>query len=580
VAAGKRKVRQKKTVAKQKTKLEKLGFVDSGISVRELRKALKRGQDYAQNQEWEKALPELLKAWDAMPEDLAVLTILSHCLAQLGVRDKAVMVLERTLSIHGATPEILSVMLNLALEMAMYDVAAKLCLVLIEQNPNHANYYVNLATAYTGMNQLDKSIEMLQDILPVFPDDANLWNVLATQVRTRDGVEASSVFFEEALRLAPNDFKILSNYGHSMLMAGDWEKALDLDLRAIEANPDSPEPRLGAAQLLFYAGRLGEAWKHYEFRLSTRRKTSQTQIYTHDVPMWEGQSLEGKTLLVAAEQGIGDEVMFGNYLPFLYDRAKKLVIGCDHRLVDIYQRRFPNAHVERYIDKMVSGYRYRNFPKAQYYHDEGEMVIDYAMPVCSVAQFDWLSLDAVKPHPEGFMHADPDQLAAMKKRLAKISDKPKVALAWRSGLMNAERSYVYATIEALGPLREIADKVDFINIQYGEVSEEVAKAKEMFGLTIHCLDGIDLKADIDANLAIMEACDLVISSSSAPGQFAMAAGVPTIVMASVKVWWAFGGGSKVLFANDGELVYGEEKPDWNVLMTKIVDRAKERLSLS
>ena len=580
MAAGKRKVRHKKTVAKQKTKLEKLGFVDTGISVRELRKSLKRGQEYAQNEEWAKALPELLIAWDAMPDDLAVLTLLSHSLAQLGVRDKAVMVLERTLSVHGATPEIMGVMLNLALEMAMYDVAVKLCMVLIEDNPKHANHYVNLATAYTGVGELDKSIDMLQGVLPMFPENSDLWNVLATQVRSRDGVEASSVFFEEALRLAPNDFKILSNYGQSLLMSGEWDKALELDLRAIEANPKSPEPRLGAAQLLFYAGRLKEAWEHYEFRLSTRRKTSQTQIYTHEVPIWEGQPLEDKTLFVTAEQGIGDEVMFGNFLPFLYDRAKKLVIGCDYRLVDIYQRRFPDAHVERYIDKMVSGYRYRSFPKAQYYHEKGEMVMDYAMPVCSIAQFDWLSLDAVKPHPKGFMRAAPDQLEAMKARLAKISDKPKVALAWRSGLMNAERSYVYATIEALGPLREIADKVDFINIQYGEVSEEVVKAKEMFGLTIHCLEDIDLKADIDANLAIMEACDLVISSSSAPGQFAMAAGVPTIVMASVKVWWAFGGGSKVLFAKDGELVFGEEKPDWNVLMTKIANRAKERLSLS
>lgn len=580
MAAGKRKVRQKKTVATQKTKMEKLGFVDTGISVRDLRKALKRGQEFAQNQEWEKALPELLTAWDAMPEDIAVLTLLSHSLSQLGVRDKAVMVLERTLSIHGATPEILGVMLNLALELAMYDVAVKLCMILIDGNPNHANHYVNLATAYTGTNELDKSIDMLQSVLPMFPEDSNLWNVLATQVRSRDGVDASSVFFEEALRLAPNDFKILSNYGHSLLMKGDWDKALELDLKAIEANPKSPEPRLGAAQLLFYAGRLEEAWEHYEFRLSTRRKTNQTQIYTHDIPMWQGQSLEDKTLMVTAEQGIGDEVMFGNALPFVYDRAKKLIIGCDYRLVEIYQRRFPNAHVERYIDKMVSGYRYRSFPKAQHYHKEGEMVIDYAVPICSLPKYDWLSLDTVKPHPEGFMHADPEKVAAMKERLAKISDKPKIALGWRSGLMNSERAYAYATIQALGPLQEIADQVDFINIQYGDVSDELMKAKDLFGLTIHNLEGVDLKMDIDANLAIMEACDLVICSCSAPGQFAVAAGVPTILMASVKVWWAFGGGDKVLFAKDGELVYGEEKLDWNDLMTKITNRAKERLSLS
>ena len=579
MAAGKRKNRSKKNVARQKTKMEKFGMVDTGISVRELRKTLKRGQEYAQNEEWEKALPELLIAWDAMPDDLSVLTLLSHSLAQLGVRDKAVMVLERTLSIHGATPEIIGVMVNLALELGMNEVAVKLCHVLIEGDPNHSNHYVNLATAYTGTNELDKSIEMLQSVLPLFPEDSNLWNVLATQVRSRDGVDASSVFFEEALRLAPNDFKILSNYGHSLLMKGDWDKALELDLQAIEANPQSPEPRLGAAQLLFYAGRFDEAWEHYEFRLSTRRKSNQTQIYTHVIGPWEGQPLEGKTLLVTPEQGIGDEVMFGNYLPYIYDRAEKLVIGCDSRLVDIYQRRFPDAHVERYIDKMVSGYRYRNIPKAQYLHDEGQMVIDYAIPVCSLPKFDWHTVDDVRPHPEGFLIADPERVVDIKNRFAALGKKPKVGLAWRSGLMNSERSYIYSSVEAMAPLKELAGKVDFINIQYGDVTEEVAKAQEMHGITIHNFEDVNLKDDIDANLAIMDACDLVISSASAPGQFSMAVGASTIIMASSKQWSAFGGGDKVPFAKDGELIIGDEIIDWDKILTRVAARASARLGL-
>jgi len=579
VAAGKRKTRPKKTVARQKTKMEKLGFVDTGVSVRDLRKALKKGQEYAQNEEWAKAMPELLIAWDAMPEDLAVLTLLSHSLSQLGVRDKAVMVLERTLSIHGATPEVMGIMLTLAQEMAMPEVAIKLCMALIEHDPHHVNHYVNLATAYTGTGELDKSIDMLQSILPLFPEEPGLWNVLATQVRSRDGVDAALVFFEEAMRLAPNDFKILSNYGHSLLMKGDWDKALELDLRSIEANPNSPEPRLGAAQLLFYAGRLEEAWEHYEFRLSTRRSRSQTQIYTHELPRWKGQSLEGKTILVTAEQGIGDEIMFGNILPFIYDRAEKLVIGCDARLVDMYQRRFPNAYIERYYDKIVSGYRYRSFPKAQYLHKEGEMVIDYAMPVCSLPMYDWRKTSDLKPHPEGFLKADPKRLADIKERFAAMGSKPKVALAWRSGLMGSERSYIYSSVEVMGPLKDLSKKVDFINIQYGDVTEEIKTAKEMHDITIHNFDDIDLKQDIEANLAIMDACDLVISSCSAPGQFSMAVGAPTILMASTKQWPVFGGGDRMPFAKEGELIIGDEITDWDDILNRVARRATEKLGL-
>ncbi len=579
MAAKKHKTRPKKVRNRQKTKMEKLGLVDTGMTVGELRRTLKLGQDYAQKEEWETALPYLLKAWDAMPDDISILTILSHCLAQLGVRDKAVMVLERTLSIHGATPEIMGVMLNLALEMAMYSVAIKLCLTLIEVQPDNPNHYVNLATAYTGAEKLDESIDMLQSVLPLFPEDSNLWNVLATQVRSRDGVEASEVFFEEALRLAPTDFKILSNYGQTMLMKGDWDKALELDLRAIEANPKSPEPRLGAAQLLFYQGRMKEAWEHYEYRLDTRRRSNQTQIYTHKIPIWEGQALEGKTLMVTAEQGIGDEIMFGNFLPFVYERAEKLVIGCDYRLVDIYKRRFPDAHVERYIDKTVSGYRYRNFAVAENLHKEGKMPIDYAIPVCSLPKFDWQETSDLKPHPDGFLKADPERVSDIKARFKAISDKPKVALAWRSGLMTAERTYIYGTVEDMGPLKAIADKVDFINIQYGETAQEIETIKKLHGITVHNFEDINLKMDIEANLAIMDSCDLVVSSCSAPGQFSMAVGAPTVLMAASKQWSVFGGGDTIPFARDGELVLARDTVDWNDIMTRVTNRISERLTL-
>lgn len=580
MAATKRKVKTKKVGKEVKTKLEKLGLEKTNLSVRDLRRALKRGQEYAQNEEWEKALPELLKAWDAMPDDISILTLLSHSLAQVGVRDKAVMVLERTLSLHGATPEILSVMLNLSLEMAMYSVAVKLCTMLIEMDPGNPNHYVNLATAYTGTNQMDESIDMLQQVIPLFPENSNLWNVLATQVRSRDGVDASSVFFEEALRLAPDDFKILSNYGHSLLMKGDWDKALELDLRAIESNPKSPEPRLGAAQLLFYKGRFEEAWPHYEYRLNTRRRVSQTQIYTHGLPTWEGEDLTGKSILITAEQGIGDEILFGNYLPFIYERAKKMYVGCDYRLVDIYKRRFPNAHIERYHDRMVSGYRYRNFPFAQKLHDDGEEIIDFAMPICSLPRYDWLKTADLKAHDDGFLHADPELVADIKRRFKELGPKPKVAFAWRSGLINPERAYIYGSVEQMGPLKELSKEVDFINIQYGDVAEELAQLKELHDITIHNFDDIDLKMDIDANLAIMDQCDLVVSSCSAPGQFSIAVGAPTILMASSKQWWAFGAtDGTVPYAKDAELIVGGEIVDWQDILMRVDNRVRARLNL-
>lgn len=579
MAASKSKQRKKKSSSVQKTRLEKAGFEKADISAGELRKALRKGQVYADKHDWQNALPHLLKAWDAMPEDLPLLTLLSHGLAQLGVRDKAIMVLERTLAVHGETPEILGVMFTLANEMQMSEVAAKIALILTNKEPNVARHYVNLATAYASLERYDEAIEMLQGVLPLFPEDSDLWNVLATTVRARDGHEASCVFFEEAIRLGPENFKALSNYGNTLMVMGHYEQALEMNLRAIAANPKTPEPRLGAAQLLFYKGEMEEAWEHYEFRLDPRRSIKQVQLYTHKFPRWNGESLDDKTLFVTSEQGIGDEFMWGSYLPFLYEQAKKLVIGVDHRLVGIFRRRFPNAHVERYVDTFNQGYRYRHFPIAQKLAEEGELCIDFAVPAASVAKHAWRTVDDVRPHPEGFLFPDPDRAQEMKARLNAISAKPKVGLAWRSGLMTVHRRRTYCTMEDLGQLLKLSDQVDFINLQYGDVSDELKKAQDLFGVKIHNFDDIDLKQDIEANLAIMDNCDLMVSSSSAPGQFAMSIGTPTLLMSGPKLWWDFGGTEKVRFAKDGTLFYGDEVLDWEDIVGRITAAVRDRLSL-
>ncbi len=550
-------------------------YVKPGHNIADLQKSLRKGQAHAQNGEWAGAVKHLLKAWEAMPEDLAILTILSHALVQLGVREQAIYVLERALEVHEPNEELIGIILRLAIEMGMYDIGVKLGQQLILLDPGNPTAYVNLATAYSGAKQYDESISMLQQAIPLFPANADLWNVLATQVRERDGVDAADIFFEEALKLRPNDPKILSNYSISFTRRNQIDRALEVSLQSIKADPDLAEPRIGAAQFLFLKGRLSEAWEHYEFRLDSRRKSNQTQHYTHKLPLWQGEALTGKSLFVTAEQGIGDEVMWGSYLPFLYEQAEKLYIGCDPRLVSIYTRRFPDACVASFSDKIVSGYRYRSFVGVENLMKNGEANIDYYVPVASGPRHVWLRPEDVQPHPEGFLSADPQRLGGFKSRFADIGNKPKVGIAWRSGIVSSERAYLYASIEALAPLMELRDKVDFINLQYGEVSDEVAAFKDKYNVTIHTFDDVNLKQDIEANMAIASNCDLVVSSCSAPGMFSMSVGVPTLFMAGAKPWWCFGQENRVPFATNAELFSCRSENEWEKVVQEIADRTQE-----
>lgn len=560
----------------QKTKLEKAGFSSAGVTLGAVKKALKAGQQHAELGEWDKALPHLLVAWEAMPEDVHLLTLIAHGLARLGVREHALAVLERALSVTEPSEDILNVMLNLAIEMEMHSVAVQVGELLVTTYPS-AQHYVNLATAYTGVGKLDESIEMLQQVLPLYPDSSDLWNVLATQVRARDGVAASNVFFEEAMRLSPKDLKVVSNYAISFVQTGKFRKALELNIRAVELDPEVPEPHIGVAQLCFLEGQMEKGWSHYKHRLNPRRTRNQTQIYTHGLEAWEGQDLSGKTLMVCSEQGIGDEVMFGNYLPFLYERAEKLIIGCERRLLSLYQRRFPDAIVDFHVDQLKQGYRYRHFPNAQRMLRDGEVQADFAISLADAPSFEWTATNQVKPHPDGFLKACPERSLDIRKRLAAISSKPKVGFAWRSGIVSQQRNHLYGSIESFGPIMELADKVDFINLQYGEVTEELAKIKALYGVDIHNFEDIDLKADIEANVAIASNLDLVVSSCSAPGMFSLSSGSPTILTSAYTPWWCFGHDEKVLFAKDAEFVVCDEIVDWDDIMKRVASKVRGHL---
>ncbi|MBV1901789.1 MAG: tetratricopeptide repeat protein [Kordiimonadaceae bacterium] len=558
---------------------EEMGEDASSLSDQELRKLLKKGSRYAEQGNWEKAVPNLIAAWEAMPNDISLLTLIAHGLSCLGVREYAVSVLERALRFHEPNEEICSIMLSLAIDMGMFEIAVKVGLILVTMAPTKSNYYVNLATAYTGAKMLDESIDMLQNILPMFPDDPELWNVLATQVRERDGVDAADVFFEESLRLDPENYKTISNYAMSFTRRNQYDKALELTLKSCELEPNSPEPQIGAAVIHFLQGKMDLAWKAYEARLSTRRKISQTQVYTHGLPEWKGEDLTGKTLFVTAEQGIGDEVMFGNYLPYLYDRADKLVIGCQHRLESLYKRRFPNAFVDFCADRVIQGYRYRTFPNVENAIDDGRLSVDFAITVGSAPKFEWTSPDTIQPHPDGFLQADPERQAHFAKTFSAISDKPKVGLAWRSGVVTGERLGMYATIDELGPLMAFADKVDFINLQYGDCTSELAAIKEKYGATVHDIEGVDLMQDIEANIAMMANCAAVVSSCSAPGMFALSSGRPTILMSAAQPWWCFGDESTIKFAKAAMYVDGGTNIEWPDIIARVATNLEKQLSI-
>jgi hypothetical protein len=168
--------------------------------------------------------------------------------------------------------------------------------------------------------------------------------------------------------------------------------------------------------VLLLQGLFERAWPDYEARLLS--ETWPRQGFPQ--PRWQGEALSGKTLLVHAEQGLGDEIMFASCLPEVISQAGRCIIDCHPRLVSIFERSFPAALVH-------GGHQWDDPSWLAAYP-----AVDYQIPIGSLALHTRRNAGDFPRHA-GYLRADPRKVAAWQERLAGLGAGAKVGLSWQGG---------------------------------------------------------------------------------------------------------------------------------------------------
>ncbi|WP_297510139.1 tetratricopeptide repeat protein [uncultured Caulobacter sp.] len=426
---------------------------------------------------------------------------------------------------------------RLAFRMNMPELAAKFFAHYRLNRRDDIEASNNLACALREMNRDDEAIEVLKEALALNPEATALWNTLGTVLCNMGRAGDSLVFFEESLRLDPDYAKAWHNRAFAKCDLGDIEGAL-VDCEAALKLPAQAQDvaimRFARSTLLLALGRLEEGWKAYEARFSP--ELTEAPLFYIGGTRWTGQDLTGKAVLIVAEQGLGDEVMFASMLPDIIERlgAKtQVTLAVERRLVPLFQRSFPDIEVLPHRTVSFEGRVWRTVPDVQ----------DWS-------RFDyWTALGAFLPTLRGsvadfpardrFLAPDPERVAYWKAQLEALGPKPKVGLLWKSLVLQGERARQFSPFQHWEPVLKTPG-VTFINLQYGDCAEEIAFAKEAFGVEIWQPPGIDLKQDLDDVTALCAAVDLVIGFSNATTNLAAAAGAPLWLITIAKAWTRLG----------------------------------------
>lgn len=354
------------------------------------------------------------------------------------------------------------------------------------------------------------------------PREPRLWsNRSAELYRAAEFADA----FRAAMRAAvlePADRSALQNMVAATYNLRRYEQGELLARRCLTVHPTAADVRFALAEIELVIGDLGTAWTLYEDRVGRADAMPRVGLPRR----WRGPGSEDGPLLVAAEQGIGDEVVFLSCLPDLLATVSvPLVVEVDRRLVPVMERSFPGVSVvPRQYPQDPPRRRVLDYRALTARESISQVVFAGSLPR-------YFRSDRSSPcERRGYLTPDPRLVAGWRAQLARHKPAATVGLVWRSARMTRFRAHFHAEILDWAPILSVPGCV-FVSLMPGEVDRELELVRDRLGVTIERPEGLDPWNDIESLMALMAALDVVVAARTATCAFAGAIGVPTIRVA-------------------------------------------------
>ncbi|OIR03598.1 photosystem I assembly protein Ycf3 [mine drainage metagenome] len=223
----------------------------------------------------------------------------------------------------------------------------------IALNPGVAEAHNNLGLGYREMGEFQAAEACYRKALELRPDYPEAYNNLGIVLRAMHRFEDAEDAYRRALALKPQYAEAHNNLGavhHARHRLGE---ALACYRAAYAINPDYGKARNNEALALLLAGRWREGWRHYEARWRVQARPPDA---VGRIPLWTGaQNLEGATILLHAEQGLGDSIQFARYVPLVARRARAVHLCVQAPLKDLFAGSFPDVDGIHGLDEPPSG---------------------------------------------------------------------------------------------------------------------------------------------------------------------------------------------------------------------------------
>ena len=390
---------------------------------------------------------------------------------------------------------------------------------LADKHPGNVDAHNSLGNVYRLLGDWRNALRCYERALLLQPGCGPVLANLGTCLKDAGRLDEALAALDEAMVTASDSPEIPLNRATVLLDLGRTREAEDQLRLLLAAYPDLAEAHTSLSQILLQNGRFAEGWDEYEWRY--RCADSKRQI-PYPYPWWNGEEGAGR-LLVRAEQGLGDQIMFASCLPDVMSKAATCMLECDERLVSLFRRSFPALDVHAKVKSNPARWEKAGCVPAR-------QVLLSGLPR-------WFrrSRENFARHG-GYLSIDEAAGRYWADRLQALGAGRKIGISWRGGAPQTRQS-----LRSI-PLREWSDvlrvpAVHFVNLQYGDCADELHVCSAESGARIHHWP--EALHDYDQTAALVAGLDLVISVQTSVVHLAGALGRPAWVAVPAAPEWRY-----------------------------------------
>ncbi len=459
----------------------------------------------------------------------------------------------------------------------------------IALDPKYAKAYAGVGSAYMQMRQLDRAIAGYRAALGLNSALADTWNNLGDALaQKREYAEALNCL-QTALKIKPEFAGAYCNLANVAFLIGNLDTAWDYCQQALALEPEFPEALNNLGLLLFAHNRVEEAIASYERALAVksnhinalwnralallklgnfaegwveyewRWKIDFMTPPSFAQPTWDGSALEGKTILLVAEQGLGDMLQFIRYVPLVAQYGGRTIVQCPFSLTRLFATCSQISHVVDSEAKLPEFDVYAHFMSLPRILGTTLETIPAAIPYLNPTE-KYLLLPAITP-----------------------STQLKVGIAWASGYKDETVILLKDYKKRSCPLSCFIDllKIPEVSVYSLQVGKDVADLYDYLGNTPGSLiaDLSDRIHDFADTAAIVTQLDLVISVDTSIIHLAGALGKKTWVLLPFTAdWrWLLGRNDSPWYPHTMRLFRQPQLGDWESVFCEVAIALQELL---